>query len=683
MSGIAGIHLGAGGHVPPAVLLEMAGELRHRGPDEVGLYLDRGVGVALTGLSAVGRASSAKPVPDENGRCWAMLAGAIYNAPELRGELRRLDHHFATRSDAEVLVHAYEQWGTGCLERLNGDFALAIWDRTARRLFLARDRFGAAPLMISELDGALLFASESKALLRHPAARRELDPLALVESFTLWGSAPDHSTFAGIRELAPGHYLLAGPEGVIEERRWWELPLAAPDDTSRAAPEELTEALGELLEDAVRIRLRGAGSAGTYLSGGLDSTAVTALARRAAGRPLPAFAIGFTDPRYDETAEQDRAAGALGIDLSRITVTAPEIAGYLPRVMELVERPTLRTASSPLLRLSAVAREAGCSVVLTGEGADELFAGYDIFKLDRVRRFWARQPDSRLRPLLLNRLYGYLGHDLKRAGTLLQGAFRAGLTETGDPLYSYRPRLSRAARLLGFFDPGIMERASRAGTPIDRLLARLPAGFDALSGLRKAQYLEVTTFLCGNILHSQGDRMAMGNSVEVRFPFLDHRVAEFAGRLPDDLLLRGLREKYILRKAMARHLPPEVVRREKRPYRAPIVAALVGPRAPEYLAELTEPARVADAGIFDPRAVGRLLAKCRRNADTLVSEADQMALIGIISVMLLHEWFIARPNLASPPSPTSVVVGSESVDPDSIYHELSHLGGRGLVGRLT
>jgi asparagine synthase (glutamine-hydrolysing) len=669
MSGIAGIHLGAKGRISPGLLLAMAGELRHRGPEGVGLYLDRGFGMAHTHLSTTHPDESKQPLSNESGRYWVLQAGEIYNAAELRGALVRLGHHFATLSDTEVIVHAYEEWGAASLERLNGDFAFAIWDRAAEELFLARDRLGISPLMISEVGGFFCFASEAKALLRHPAALRELDPLALVEAITLWGCAPDRSSFTGIRELPGGHYLRVGAAGILEERRWWDLPLAAPGDTSRGSQGELTEELTELMEDAVRIRLRAAVPVGTYLSGGLDSSAVTALARRAAGRPLPAFALSFTDRRFDETAEQDRVARALGIKVGRITVTAPEIAQLLPRVVELTEKPTLRTAPVPLLLLSAAARDAGCRVVLTGEGADELFAGYDIFKLDQVRRFWARRPESRLRPLLLNNLYSYLPHDLRRAGALLQGAFRSRLTETTDPLYSHRPRFSKAERLLGYFSADLLERASREGEPTERLLARLPVGFERLSPLKRAQYLEVITFLCGYLLHAQGDRMSMGNSAEGRYPFLDHRVVAFAGRLPDLLQLRGLHEKYLLRKALARSLPPEIVRREKRPYRAPILAALVGPGAPGYIAELTDPARIAAAGIFAPVAISRLLAKCRRNVDTIVSETDEMALVGIISIMLLHEQFIVRPNLAAPATPARVVVGSKVVTPESLHHD--------------
>lgn len=667
MSGIAGVLLGGGGGVRPEHLLPLAGELRHRGADRVGLYLDHCFGMVHT-CPGGGGGLGAQPLADESGRYWVVHDGEVYNAPELRAELRGRGRRFTGEADAEVLVHAYAEWGAASLERLNGQFAFALWDREAAELFLARDRFGASPLFIVEHAGGLSFASEAKALLRKVAALRELDALGVVETFTLWASAPDRTAFVGIRELPAGHYCRIDISGRRTERRWWELPLAEAAYIPPRAEAELAEELVELLEDAVRIRLRGDLVVGTYLSGGLDSSAVTAFAARLAGRPLPAFSIGFADRAFDETGEQELAAGALGIEVDRVTLAGSEIAALLPEVVRLVEKPMLRTAPAPLLRLAASARAAECHVVLTGEGADELFAGYDIFKLDQVRRFWARHPDSSLRPQLLYRLFDYLAHDLRRAGPLLQSVFRNGLTETADPLYSHRPRFEKGVRLRGYFTAGFLERAAREGEPTERLRARLPADLERLSPLKRAQYIEITTFLTGYLLHAQGDRPLQGNAIQGRLPFLDHRVAEFAAGLPDTLLLRGLREKYLLRRSVAGLLPPEIVRREKRPYRAPIAGALAGPEAPAYIAELTRPERLAAAGIFEPLAVARLLSKCRLNAATLVSETDEMALVGIISTMLLHDQFIARPGPAVPAIPTRVVVGTRVVAPDSLNY---------------
>ena len=667
MCGLAGVYGRSGENASRELLAAMAGELRHRGPDGTGLYIDRQFGMVNTRLAIIDLAGGDQPLCDERGRFWVMQNGEIFNYPELQSELAALGHRFTTNSDTEVIVHAYEEWGVNCLPRLNGEFAFAVWDRETSDLFLARDRFGIRPLFLAESGGRLAFASEAKALLRHPDATRALDPVSIVQAFTLWATEPARSAFTGIRELPPGHWLRTGPGG-REERRWWDLRFASPDDMRTEPSAVLVDELAELLDDATRIRLRADVPVGTYLSGGLDSSAVTALAQRHTRHPVRAFAIGFTDAAFDETAQQDLVANRLGTEVTRIVMDGPAIAELMPRVVHLSEKPTLRTAPAPLLKLSETVRASGYKVVLTGEGADEMFAGYDVFKLDKVRRFWARHPSSRCRPQLLHRLYPYLAQDLGRAGRLLPNVFRSGLTSTDDPLYSHRLRFEHAARALRFLEPDVLDRGRAVGDPSNSVMMRLPEGYAGFSTLGRAQYVEIITFLTGYLLHSQGDRMLMGNSVEGRFPFLDHRVAEFAARLPDREKLPGLREKYILRQAVEPLLPRDIVRREKRPYRAPILRAFMGPGAPEYVDELLEDRRLREAGIFAPSAVEQLVQKCRRNADGFVSESDEMALVGVLSVMLLDELFIRHPVLAVPAVPTKVVIGATRIAPG--YQEL-------------
>jgi asparagine synthase (glutamine-hydrolysing) len=632
----------------------MAGELRHRGPDGTGLYLDGRFGMSSTRLAIVDLGGGDQPLSNEDGRYWVMQNGEIYNYVELQAELRELGHRFSTSCDTEVIAHAYEEWGTGCLERFNGDFAIALWDRERREVFLARDRFGVRPLFVSEFGGDFSFASEAKALHRHPAASRELDPLALVETFTIWSVLPDRSAFVGVRELPPAHYLLLGPDGIVVERRWWDLPFPPAGEAGAATGDEHEELL-ELLRDATRLRLRADVPVAAYISGGLDSSATAALASRLAPS-LSSYGIGFHDQRFDESVYQDRLAEELGTSLTRVSVGALEIGELLPRAVELSEKPTLRTAPTPLLRLSAAVNASGLKVVLTGEGADELFAGYDIFREAKIRRFWARDPDSQLRPLLFARLNKYLGRDLRRSGPFLARFYGRGLTDTDDLLYSHALRFANTARCLRLLAPDVVARAAAEGDPRERLRARLPRSFSRLTPLAQAQYLEITTFLMTYLLHSQADRMLMGSSIEGRFPFLDYRVAEFAARLPDDLRLHGLEEKYVLRKAVAPLLPPEIAQRRKVPYRAPVAAALVGPSAPEYVGDLLDAAALTEAGLLDPQAVARVVRKCATAGES-AGETEEMALVGSLSIMLLHEQFVARPRTAAALEPTKVVVG--------------------------
>jgi asparagine synthase (glutamine-hydrolysing) len=342
-------------------------------------------------------------------------------------------------------------------------------------------------------------------------------------------------------------------------------------------------------------------------------------------------------------------------------VDSSAIAELLPRAVELSEKPTMRTALTPLLRLSASVRDAGLKVVTTGEGADELFAGYDIFREDKVRRFWAREPASQARPLLLRRLNRFLAADLAKSGAFLNGFYGRRLLEVDDPLYSHRLRFDNTSRCLRLFEPEALRRAAETGDPLERLQARLPERYQRFPPLGRAQYLEITTFLQGYLLHSQGDRMLMGHSIEGRFPFLDYRVAELAARLPARLRLRGLDEKVALRKAVEDLLPPEIHKRPKQPYRAPIGEVFAGPDAPDYAAELLQSKRVAEGGVLDPAAVRRVAEKFAATGGRGVSETDEMAFVGSLSVQLLHERFIARPELAAPLIAGRVVVGAEQV----------------------
>lgn len=649
MCGIAGIHTASPVTPDTRLLLAMAGELLHRGPDGVGLYTDAGCGMVNTRLSIVDLAGGDQPISNELGDCWVVQNGEIYNHPELRAELESLGHEFRTDCDTEVIVHAYEEWGSRCLDRFNGPFAIAIWDRRERALFLARDRYGVRPLFVAQYGRQMVFASEAKSILRHPAARRELDPVALVDTFTMWAPLPDRSAFVGIRELPPGHWLKVHADGQTEEHIWWDLPFQATGSRRRQSENELAEELGALLEDSVRLRLRADVPVAVYVSGGLDSSVIASLARRVSGERLEGFAVGFTDARFDESEHQDRIAAKLGIDLHRISVGPTDIAKLFPEVIRLAEKPLLRTAPAPMLALSALVHQQGIKVVLTGEGADEFFAGYDLFRESQIRRFWARQPSSVMRPRLFENIYPWLTRSTTSAPGFTRQFFGQGFEDTSDPLYSHRIRWATTSRLLRFLDPGIVAGMRPDDSPTARLASRLHPEFERFSGLGKAQYLEIVTFLHGYLLHSQGDRMMMGRAVEGRFPFLDPRVGEFAASLPDSMRLRGLRDKYLLRKTADSFLPTEIAQRPKRPYRAPILSAFVGPQAPDYVEHLMSPGRIAETGVFASKTVGQLWEKCRRNAVAGVSEMDEMAFVGVLSTQLLHEHMIRNPVLAPLP----------------------------------
>jgi asparagine synthase (glutamine-hydrolysing) len=303
------------------------------------------------------------------------------------------------------------------------------------------------------------------------------------------------------------------------------------------------------------------------------------------------------------------------------------------------ETPILRSAPTPLMLLSASVREHGFKVVLTGEGADEVFGGYDIFKEDKVRRFWARRPDSKWRPLLLRRLYPYLGALQSQPPRYLEAFFGAGLERRDDPLFSHLPRFALTRRIAQFYSPEL--RAAINGyDPLEDLRESLPREFASWHPLSRAQYLETRCLLPGYILSSQGDRVSMAHAVEGRFPFLDHRVVELGARLPARLKVNGLREKHLLRRALGRHLPGEIVERHKQPYRAPDAESFAGPDAPDYVRALLAPEAIVRAGYFEPRAIAHLAAKCSR-AQPHVSTGDNMAFMAVLSTQLLHSHFVA------------------------------------------
>jgi asparagine synthase (glutamine-hydrolysing) len=616
----------------------MAESLRSRGPDGVGLFREKGLGLVNTRLSIVDLAGGDQPIGNEDGSCWVVQNGEIYNHQELGEELRALGHVFGTHCDTEVLVHGYEEWGArGLLERLNGAFAFALVDRREKRLLVARDRLGIRPLFLHQQKDRLLFASEAKAFFQDPCFSGRVDPRGLAEAFTLWACGPERSFYQGVRELRPGHLLWlpleGGGSGEVREEAWWDF--CFEEQNAYASVEEAAEHLRELLEDSCRLRLRADVPVGAYLSGGLDSSATAALIQKMGVPELRSFAVSFADPLFDESAFQRRMAKELGTKLETVRIEGGEIAEVFPEVVRRCEKPLLRTSPAPLFLLSRAVRDAGMKVVLTGEGADEVFAGYNIFKEMKVRRFWARGPESECRPLLLRKLYPYLARDLGRAEAFTRAFFRRGMEELEDPLYSHRLRFGNTARCFRMLAPEIRDSHSQEAILGD-LEAGLPERYQEESPLGRAQDLEIRTFLQGYLLHSQGDRMLMAHSVEGRFPFLDHRLLEFAARLPDSYRLSGLREKWVLRRAVADLLPEEIGKREKRPYRAPILASFFGRGAPDWPMELLSEESLADSGLLDPVPVRRLLQKCRKNLESGVSESDEMALVGVLSTLLLQ-----------------------------------------------
>jgi asparagine synthase (glutamine-hydrolysing) len=622
---------------PRAVLERMVEAVRHRGPDEGGVYLDERVGLGHRRLSIIDLSGGRQPLGTRDGTLWVTFNGEIFNYVELRAELLARGRAFRTKSDTETILHAYAEYGPDCVQSFNGDFAYALWDRRERRLVMARDRMGVRPLYYAVHDGVLVFASEVKSLFLYPGLIPEIDPLGLEQCFTFWAPLAPRSAFRGVHELPPGHQLVA-EKGNIRIAPYWRLtypPRGVRASANQAQREEEIEAL---LADATRIRMRADVPVGAYLSGGFDSSATTALAKRQQGARLRTFSLEFEAPELDESAYQRTLVEALRTEHSALRCTGLDIATHFPHVIRHTERPLVRSAPAALFLLSRAVRDHGFKVVLTGEGADEVFGGYDIFKEAMVRRFWARQPQSKWRPLLLRRLYPYLGGLQAQPARYLEAFFRNGLEAKDDPLFSHLPRFALTRRIAQFYS-GDLRAAINGYDPLQELRESLPPEFASWHPLSRAQYLETGCLLPGYILSSQGDRVAMAHAVEGRFPFLDHRVVELGAALPPAMKLRGLREKYLLRRALGRHLPRAIVERAKQPYRAPDSESFLGAGTPGYVEALLAPETIARAGYFEPRAVRRLMDKCR-NPLGQVSAGDNMAFIAILSTQLLHSSFV-------------------------------------------
>jgi asparagine synthase (glutamine-hydrolysing) len=644
--GIAG-SVALGSTTPPpdrSDLEAMVAALRHRGPDESGLYRDHRVALGHARLSIIDLATGQQPLAGEDDRVWVVFNGEIYNYLELREELIALGHVFRTRSDTEVIVHAWEQWSDGAFARFNGQFAIALWDSVDETLVLARDPMGVRPLYLCQHGGRLWFASEVKAIFAGaPSLPRRLDPAGLAEVFTFWTSVAPQGVFDGITELEPGHVRTVRA-GQVTDRAFWEPRYpgggAAAFDGS---VEDASRAVLEALEASVHLRmLRADVPVGSYLSGGLDSSLVAALGLLAKGARFSTFSIRFEDAEYDETPFQRLMAAHLGSDHHEVLVTRRAIADAFPAVVAHAERPLLRTAPAPLFLLSELVRQSGIKVVLTGEGADELFAGYDLFREGKVRRFWGRQPDSTLRPQLMRRLYPYLSRSPVAQQAMAEQYFGRDREAWADAGFAHQPRWRGTAALQRLFTPDL--RRQLAGADVTRrLLSGLPPEFARWHPLAQDQYLEIRTLLSGYLLSSQGDRMLMAHSVEGRFPFLDPHLVELANTLPAAYKLRSLDEKHVLKRAAAGLVPEAILRRPKQPYRAPDALAFIGDDRPGWVDEVVSPGNISLAGVFDPVAVESLWQKCRTNAGRAqLSNADNMALVGVLSTGLLVEQLVRR-----------------------------------------
>ncbi|MFF8867313.1 asparagine synthase (glutamine-hydrolyzing) [Streptomyces sp. NPDC015139] len=580
MCGIAGaMALRDGAEVDAHVLDRMTTTLLHRGPDAAGSFLRDGVGLGFRRLGINDLAGGNQPMSSEDGSVVMVCNGEIFNHRRLRAELVAKGHRFRTDCDVEVLVHLYEEEGTGLLDRLNGQFAFAIYDRPRRRLFLARDHAGILPLHYATTRDHFVFGSEAKAVLEHPGVGRAVDLTGLDQVLTFPGLVSPRTMFRGISAVRPGHYLIV-QDGAVRETRYWDLDYPPAGERETRPDDSYAEQLRELLTEAVRLRLSADVPVGFYLSGGLDSSLIAGLVGELAP-PADSFSVTFPDARIDESGYQRLMAQKAGSRHHEIGFTTDDIVDGLGRMVLHAETPVKETYNTCSLALARRVRESGTTVVLTGEGADELFGGYVGYRFDRLGRG------------------GGSGDALADA---LEDDVRRRLW--GDPgIFYERPYHAWHEAKLGLYSEAVRETFREVDC-----LRRAPVDHGRLAGrdpLDQRSYLDFRLRLSDHLLADHGDRMAMAHSVEARYPFLDRAVMEFATRVPAHLKVHPLGEKYVVRQAAQGLVPPEIIDREKFGFRAPGSPALLRAGI-EWIDDMLSPARIRRQGYFDPAAVERL-----------------------------------------------------------------------------
>ncbi|MFL6273864.1 MAG: asparagine synthase (glutamine-hydrolyzing) [Blastocatellia bacterium] len=631
MCGLCGIYeYGAARPDVTAALVErMRDTMVHRGPDDAGIYLsdDRRVGLGNRRLSIVDPSPAGHiPMPNEDRRVWIAYNGEVYNHERLRPPLVAQGHTFRSRTDTETILHLYEARGLDFVHDLEGDFAIAIWDANAQRLLLARDRVGVKPLYYTQANGRLIFASEIKAILEHPAVTRDLDEEALYHYLTFLTTPAPRTLFAGIRKLPAGCMLTCDAHGEVKVTRYWDAIVPQADAALVADEEALSARLLGLLNDAVEKRMMSDVPFGVFLSGGVDSTANVALMARLMNRPVSTYTVGFRDhPEDSEIGEARAVAREYATDHHEVMIAQQELIDFLPDLIYHQDEPIADPVCVPLYYVAKLARRSGTTVVQVGEGADELFCGYQDYKrylrlydrawrhLARLPRF-LRQPASGLGQTVLRRMAdGMPSRWHKMAPDLLRRL------ATGEPLFWSGAFVFDEVYKHQLFTPAAMQQLAahesfNGGGPssypvvradLERLLTVKPQA----DQLERMIYLDLKLRL-PELLLMRVDKMTMATSVEARVPFLDHKLVEFAMSLPRHLKLRNGETKYILKRALKGVIPDRVIQRRKQGFGAPINQWMLD-RMGNFVEHTLFTSPLRKRGLFDYDFIARLLAEHR------------------------------------------------------------------------
>jgi asparagine synthase (glutamine-hydrolysing) len=637
MCGIAGIFdFSKGRQIDRNTLRMMINIIRHRGPDGTGIKVFKNVGLAHARLSIIDLETGNQPIHNETQSIWTVFNGEIFNYLELREELIKKGHRFSTKSDTEVIVHLYEEFGDEFVNHLNGQFAICLFDLNLNKMLLIRDRVGIAPLYYTKADSILYFASEIKSLLMATGTTPSVNHNALDQIFTFWSPVSPETIFNNIFEVSPGEMLII-ENGKPRSKKYWDWKFPENNNYSQNTEDLLAEQLKEHMIQATRIRLRSDVPVGAYLSGGLDSSTIVSLINNYTDNKLRTFSIGFEDKHFDETDYQNELINQLNTEHSYFKCSNSDIVEMFIDTIWHTESPILRTAPVPMRILSKLVKENNYKVVLTGEGADEVLGGYDIFKEAKIRHFWSTNPSSTTRPLLLKRLYPYL--DMSQGNAYLNAFFGQGIEDPDNFSFTHLTRWSSTSKCKEFFSTDLLHQVTN--NCFDTMAQSLPDSFYNWHYFSRAQYLEAKSLMGGYLLCSQGDRMLMSNAVEGRFPFLDHELIEFANQIHPKYKMKGLNEKYLLKKSMCEVLPPKILERHKQPYRAPdIVAFYNNDKTSDYVNTFLGRKKLVEYGYFESDKVERLIKKIQLGRT--IGYKDNMSLIGILSTQIWHYLFIEK-----------------------------------------
>ena len=594
MCGIAGVVSATReSNITEAVVREMCDQIIHRGPDDEGILVQDGAGLGMRRLSVIDLSGGHQPVFNEDRSAWIVYNGEIYNFPELRPELEKRGHRFYTKCDTEVIIHLYEEMGADCVQKLRGMFALAIYDQTKRKLILARDRLGKKPLHYALVKDKLYFASEIKSILAVAPQLAEVNSQGLLE-YLYFGYVPDPITaFTGIQKLPPGH-LLEFENGKIAIRQYWDLPQY--NTHTPKSEEECLEELEARLLEATRIRLISDVPLGAFLSGGTDSSTIVALMARASSGPVKTFSIGFTRDDFNESKYARIVAQKFGTEHHEM-ILEPDVVQTVEHLTSTLEEPFGDSSMLPTYYVSQMARK-HVTVALSGDGGDEVFAGYDRYRIHSDRRIFERVPES-ARRFFRDRLFQLLPRTMK--GRKFSYNVSLPWRERYVDGLSFVPAFERDTPLLSDDFREVLRRSDDPQNVLMRYFAKAPAQ-DPVSELL---YVDTKTYMVGDIL-TKVDRMSMLNSLEVRVPILDHQFVEWVTGLPPEWKLRGSKQKYILRKLAERvGVPREALDRPKQGFALPLVHWMRN-ELKETLMILLEP-RALQRGYFEAAGVRKLM----------------------------------------------------------------------------